>query len=324
MACDSQAGSTNLTDQLQAELERLRFELALEKANAQSIIESNRLYKEIFTKSVTGIMILSEEGQILDVNNEIQSMLGYMAEELVTFNLADISMPDDFGTDDDLVRDLLEGRRTYYNIEKRYVRNDGIPLWMLLTAFVITIDSDKRVLINMLEDISARKSDELHLKHVSSHDSLTGVYNRSYFDSEFICLQSGMLMPVSIIVIDIDGLKLINDTKGHAAGDFLIKNVARVLKEAVRGDDLLARIGGDEFAILLPETDEHGAHAVVEHLRKCQHRFNMAQPEYAVNFSMGVATAIKGIDIPATLKKADELMYADKLLSKGQSGAINP
>jgi diguanylate cyclase (GGDEF)-like protein/PAS domain S-box-containing protein len=321
MSSDPQKSSADLTEQLKAELERLRFELALEKANSQSIEESNRLYREIFSKAVNGIMILTEEGQIIDVNNEIQSMLGYMAEELVTFNLADISMPEDFGTDDDLVRDLLEGRRTYYNIEKRYVRNDGIPLWMLLTAFVIKIDSEKRVLINMLEDISARKSDELHLKHVSSHDSLTGVYNRSYFDSEFICLQSGMLMPVSIIVIDIDGLKQINDTKGHDAGDFLIKNVARVLKEAVRGDDLLARIGGDEFSILLPETDEHGAHAVVEHLRKCQQRFNAAQPEYAINFSMGMATAIKGSDIPATFKRADELMYADKQQRKGAAKA---
>jgi diguanylate cyclase (GGDEF)-like protein len=188
---------------------------------------------------------------------------------------------------------------------------------MLLTAFVVKIDADKRVLINMLEDISARKSDELHLKHVSSHDSLTGVYNRSYFDSEFICLQSGMLMPVSIIVVDVDGLKLINDSKGHAAGDALIKNVSRVLKEAVRGDDLLARIGGDEFSILLPETDEHGAHAVVEHIRKCQHRFNDAQPEYAVNFSIGVATAVKVSDITPAFKRADERMYADKLLRKG-------
>jgi diguanylate cyclase (GGDEF)-like protein/PAS domain S-box-containing protein len=321
MSSEKQKNSAALADQIKVELERLRCELALERANSQAIEESNRLYREIFSKAVNGIMILTEDGQIVDVNNEIQSMLGYMAEELVTFNLADISMPEDFGTDDDLVRDLLEGRRTYYNIEKRYVRNDGIPLWMLLTAFVVKIDSDKRVLVNMLEDISARKSDELHLKHVSSHDSLTGVYNRSYFDSEFICLQSGMLMPVSIIIIDIDGLKQINDTKGHGAGDFLIKNVAKVLKEAVRGDDLLARIGGDEFSILLPETDEHGADAVVEHLRKCQQRFNAGQPEYAVNFSIGVATAVKVSDINPAFKMADERMYADKMLRRGAARA---
>lgn len=317
METDSSMQSSASVEQLLTQLEQLKNQLALEKAKSAAADESNRLYREIFYKSVTGIMILSESGQILDVNNEIQSMLGYMADEFATFNLADISMPEDFGTDEDLIKDLLEGRRTYYNIEKRYVRSDGIPLWMLLTAFVINIDDNRRLLINMLEDISARKSDELHLQHISSHDSLTGVYNRSYFDSEFNCLQSGMLMPVSIIVIDVDGLKQVNDTRGHGAGDFLIKNVAKVLKEAVRGDDLLARIGGDEFCILLPETDDHGAHAVVEHIHKCQQRFNTTQPEYAVNFSIGVATALKGSEIPAVFKTADERMYADKQLRKG-------
>lgn len=215
-----------------------------------------------------------------------------------------------------MISDLVEGRRTYFNVEKRYVRSDGIALWVLLTVFAVTSDFDTPLIITMLEDISARKSAELHLQHVSTHDSLTGLYNRTYFDSEFNRLQNGLQLPVSIVIVDVDGLKVINDTKGHDAGDHLIICVAKVLQEALSGEGILARIGGDEFALLLPKTDEAAADQAVVRIRSCQERFNHAMPRYQVHFSVGVATAIRGSDIPETFKRADAQMYADKVMRK--------
>jgi diguanylate cyclase (GGDEF)-like protein len=97
--------------------------------------------------------------------------------------------------------------------------------------------------------------------------------------------------------------------------------VATNLKEAFRGDDTVARVGGDEFSVLLPETGEDAARVVVDRLRKCQARFNEASPDFQVNFSLGTATAFKGDEIPKALKHADERMYAEKIMHKGTRAA---
>lgn len=314
--------------QYREELEQLTQKLSRETAFARVLQNSKQLYKDIFVKSVAGILIVTEQGKILDANQAMETMLGYSINDLTRYNLSDISIPDDQENDELLIKDLVEGRRTYFNVEKRYVRSDGIPLWVMLTVFAVTNDFGTPYIITMLEDISARKSAELHLEHVSTHDSLTGLYNRAYFDSEFNRMQNGLQVPVSIVIVDVDGLKRVNDTAGHDAGDYLIISVAKVLSEAVGAEGVLARIGGDEFALLLPKTNEDAAQQVVQRIRSCQECFNHANPRHAVAFSIGVATANKGSAIPQTFKHADAQMYADKmmrkaLMSKAQEDAKN-
>lgn len=329
ISCAEELGAVcSMVRACREETEQLKVKLARETAYARVLANSKLLYKDIFTKSITGILIVSEQGKILDANNAVESMLGYSINELTRYNLSDISLPDEHASDAELIGDLVEGRRTYFNVEKRYVRSDSTLLWVLLTVFAVTSDFDTPLIITMLEDISARKSAELHLQHVSTHDSLTGLYNRTYFDSEFNRLQNGMLVPVSIVIVDVDGLKAINDSKGHEAGDQLIVAVARVLSEALGSDGILARIGGDEFALLLPQTDQAAADEVVGRIRSYQQRFNQAMPKYPVHFSVGVATASRGSDIPETFKQADAQMYADKMMRKagaqtGQHEAVD-
>jgi diguanylate cyclase (GGDEF)-like protein len=236
-------------------------------------------------------------------------------------SLTDFTLPEDQAIDSEMLLDVMEGKRNYYQVEKRFTRNDGILFWSLVTVFAASSDSGVPSLIYMMEDISARKSVELQLEQTSTHDSMTGLYNRAYFDSEFISLQHSMRLPVSIIMVDVDGLKLLNDSIGHEAGDRLIVNVASILKETFRGDDTVARVGGDEFAILLPETGEDVLQVVIERLHKCHGRFNEANPDSMVNFSFGAGTAFIGKEIPAALKLADERMYANKIKSKAERAA---
>jgi diguanylate cyclase (GGDEF)-like protein/PAS domain S-box-containing protein len=243
-------------------------------------------------------------------------MLGYQVDELKEMSLADLTLPEDHAIDADLQQDVIEGRRNFYHIEKRYTRSDGMLFWSLVTVYAVWDESGKLSLIHMMEDISARKSVELQLEQANTHDSMTGLYNRAYFDREFNRLQYSMRLPVSIIVIDVDGLKEVNDMKGHKAGDRLITSVASILKEAFRGDDTVARVGGDEFSILLPETGEDAILVLVKRLHRCQARFNDANPDFQVHFSTGSATAFKGDHIPQALKLADERMYAEKARHK--------
>src|SRR5205085_12588441 len=110
-----------------------------------------------------------------------------------------------------------------------------------------------------IEDITARKQAEDYLKYLGTHDVLTGLYNRAYFAEELARLGRGRRFPVSMIMADLNGLKEVNDSLGHAEGDKLIRRAAEVLQASVRAEDLVTRTGGDEFAIILPATTAEAA-----------------------------------------------------------------
>jgi diguanylate cyclase (GGDEF)-like protein len=153
------------------------------------------------------------------------------------------------------------------------------------------------------------------------HDPLTGLYNRGYFDEEMKRLDNGRNFPVSIIMADLDGLKKVNDTHGHGAGDRLIRDAADILRRSVRSSDVVARMGGDEFAVILPNTDIASAQKVIERIRRMEEEFNGESDGYQVRFSMGAASSVDGVPLAETLKRADELMYRDKSARKGGRSA---
>ncbi len=168
----------------------------------------------------------------------------------------------------------------------------------------------------LITNLRDKQRTEEQLRYVSSHDTMTGVYNRSFFSEELARLDRGRHFPVSIIVVDLDGLKEINDTRGHAAGDRLIQQAAGVLTSAVRGEDVVARIGGDEFAIILPGADLEAAARVLERIRDEEAAYNREQTEFFLGMSLGVATASSRGDLDLTHKQADRLMYEDKAARK--------
>ncbi|BCG45724.1 diguanylate cyclase with PAS/PAC sensor [Citrifermentans bremense] len=172
--------------------------------------------------------------------------------------------------------------------------------------------------VGALLDISERKRAENKLRYLSTHDMLTGIYNRAYFDEELERLKKGRKFPVSIVMADVDGLKEANDRFGHAAGDELLKHAAEVLKNAFRREDVAARIGGDEFAALLPNTDEV---ALVEAMERLQQQLQLSNKEHhgfplPLSLSIGAATALNGEDLTAAWRVADQRMYREK---KGRS-----
>ncbi len=153
-----------------------------------------------------------------------------------------------------------------------------------------------------------------NLQYLSFHDKMTGLYNRAFFEEEMNRLTGGRQYPVSIIVLDVDKLKLINDSLGHKAGDALLINCAKALQKSIRNNDVLARIGGDEFALILPKTGAKEADQVMERIERAIIEGGSTLAKFPLSVSMGCSTAKEPtITLEETFNEADTNMYRDKM-----------
>ncbi len=150
------------------------------------------------------------------------------------------------------------------------------------------------------------------LLHVGMHDSLTGLYNRGFFDAEFERMSRGRAFPISFIAVDINGLKLANDRRGNAVGDELIARVGQLLRSQVRGDDILARIGGDEFVAILPSADAAAAEMIIARIRVAIEKANADRDLIPISISLGSGTAPTAQRMADAFKEADDRMAIDK------------
>lgn len=163
----------------------------------------------------------------------------------------------------------------------------------------------------VVRNITERKQSEERLRYLSFHDILTGLYNRSYFEEELKRLDSSRQIPLSIIMGDVNGLKMVNDTFGHQEGDGLLIDAAMILKRICRKEDIVCRFGGDEFAVLLPKTKRETALKICGRLRKaCEKTERELAP---IRFALGVATR-EDVNQPfaVVLRDAENMMYRDK------------
>jgi len=165
-------------------------------------------------------------------------------------------------------------------------------------------------------EIEERKKAEERLKYLSLRDPLTGLYNRAYFEEVMHHPDAGRYSSFAVIMCDVDGLKLVNDSLGHEVGDMLLVAAANVLLESTRNRDTVARVGGDEFAVLLPECEKKDAENVTQRIRQEAAKYNLANPEIPLSISTGIA-ANDGTSKNKSelLREADDNMYREKLLS---------
>ncbi|MCL6559434.1 MAG: diguanylate cyclase, partial [Firmicutes bacterium] len=179
---------------------------------------------------------------------------------------------------------------------------------------ILDENGDIQMVVEQFYDVTERRRVEEQLRYLTLHDSLTGLYNRAYFEEEMRRLGSGRHTPIGIIVCDVDGLKLVNDTLGHDAGDRLLAAAANVIRGSFRPDDMVARIGGDEFAILLPKSDRNAVEGACQRIRDAISRYNDEQPDIPLSISVGFAFSEDArLNIVELFKEADNNMYREKL-----------
>ncbi len=272
--------------------------------------EMIQLLSQAMEQAPAPVVIASLDGSIEYVNAMFCRVTGYEKDEVIgrnpRFLKSEINPPEVY---QDLWKTITSGKEWECELANR--RKNGQVYWEWVKISPV-FDSAGNIFkyLKVAQDITDRKKYEESLHYLSTHDSLTGLYNRVYFDAEMKRLASSREYPVSIIVADVDGLKTVNDTKGHDAGDQLIQATATAILTVFRAADVVARIGGDEFAVLLPNTDRQTAQDAVDRIRSNVESYDSKL--HGGGLSLGIATAFSGDELVAALKRADELMYLDK------------
>ncbi len=168
-------------------------------------------------------------------------------------------------------------------------------------------------------DITDKNKAEEKIEYLSFHDGLTGLYNRAYFDEELNRLDTERQLPITIVMGDLNGLKLINDVYGHSKGDMLLRNIADILKESFRKEDITSRWGGDEFISILPKTSAKDARSIIKRVKKlCEEK---STAEIPLNISFGASTKKSSSkNIVDILKEAEDKMYKSKIVESTPLG----
>lgn len=287
-----------------------KVNLALEEAR-----ENAFRFRTIFETAADLIMIVGTSGAVQKCNSRITSLLGYSAEELEGESIEKLVFPDDISA----VWRLLEytyrlGSR--YNEEYRFVNAKQEVVDVEICSAVLKGKDSDSVLM-LIRDVTERKKAQEQLKYLSLHDPMTGLYNRRYFEEELRRLDVRRHGPISIISCDIDGLKLVNDTLGHRKGDELIKAAATVIKAPFRSSDVVARIGGDEFTVILPKTNAQVAQKARNRILVAIDSFNANNPDLPLSISVGVATSSSETSMEKLFHESDDAMYEHKA-NRGQ------
>ena len=200
------------------------------------------------------------------------------------------------------------------------IRQNNVTRWFQVDAFPDFGDSGhiEQVVVTFFE-ITARRESEERLRFISFHDALTGVYNRAYFEEELRRLDGRHSGSVAIAVADVDGMKLVNDTWGHAKGDEMLSRAAGLLSRSVRQEDVVARIGGDEFAVILRNADEVAVEEIFGRLlQTMEEQAQQTDSDIPVSLSIGFAFAAEPGESSVDLfKKADNRMYQEKAKRRG-------
>ncbi len=313
----------NQIDWLKTDTELIRligeiFINALIRRDNEIAIRRNETRLRTTLHSIGDAVIATDtQNQVILLNQTAERLTGWSVEEAIDKTIDEIFKPDtavELSEDDPLelrMKNNMEedsfmlrsrqGSEYYISFNQSTVMDNSGNIYGQVTVF---------------RDITRQKLENDEIRYISYHDKLTGLYNRAFFEEEMDRLNTERQYPITVIIGDCNGLKIANDVFGHLQGDRLLQTIADIIRKATRKEDIVARWGGDEFAVILPKTDEETGAAIRERiLNLCAEApFDPIQPSIALGSATNVDTEFASDDMQSLLKLAEDRMYRHKLM----------
>jgi len=277
----------------------------------EALTQSEERNRAIVNALPDTIFIIDSDGTFKDFHVSDESQLLLKKEEFMGKTLMAVLPPDIAFTWHDGVAQALQ-TASLQLFEYELKRPDGSKFFE-----VRMVKSSENEVIAISRNITDRKNNELYIEYLSYHDQLTGLYNRRFFEDEIVRLDNESSLPLTLAMLDVNGLKLTNDAFGHIAGDTLLTNIADLLKKECRASDVISRIGGDEFVILFPHTGSDEAAKIVKRIYQTAATTQVANIILSVSIGWETKTNISQ-SIDELFIKAEDHMYKKKL-SESQS-----
>jgi diguanylate cyclase (GGDEF)-like protein/PAS domain S-box-containing protein len=283
------------------------------------------LFETAFAAAPIGMALVGVDGSFQRCNQALCDLLGYEQDELMASSFQDITHPEDLDSDLAHVQRLLAGEASSYTMEKRYLTRTGRLVWVLLAVSLVRDeDGAPSHFISQIKDITETRRMEERLRQLADHDAVTDLLNRRRFEDELVrqvgrCKRYGET--ACLMILDVDEFKGVNDAFGHRTGDAALQQVALILNGRLRDTDVVARIGGDEFAALLPGVSAQDARGLAEEVRAAieELRVGSGGRHASVTASIGLKTLDRGtIDEDSAFVAADRAMYDSKAAGRNR------
>lgn len=281
---------------------------------SQALRSSEKHFQTIFELAPVGIAIYdSVSGMALEVNRSFCEILGRDEKEVRKHPWWVFSHKDEIEENKQKLNNMENNILEKFNMEKRFVRPDKSEVWVNMRNAVFEQNKgENQKHICMIEDITARKLAEKKILYLNYFDQLTGVHNRRYYETELKKINQKSKLPISLIMADVNGLKLINDAFGHFHGDQLLKTVSGVLKKVLNDEGFIARIGGDEFVLILPNTDNEETEKVVKKIQDSLSKRRKNNLIFSVSFGWCIKDSVSQ-SFKDVFRFAEDQMYKNKL-----------
>jgi diguanylate cyclase (GGDEF)-like protein/PAS domain S-box-containing protein len=285
----------------------------IERTDLQQALENReQRFRALIEHNKDVIALMDASGKITYESPSIEKVLGYPVEGAVGQDIFDLLHPDDIAIAMDLFAQVLKTPGASLGQHFRARHQDGSWRWLDAVVTNLLEEPAVRAVVLNYADITDRKQREDMLNFMSTHDTMTGLYNRAYLNDQLEQLQRQESAPIIVVAGDIDNLKRINDWYGHDAGDRLIQRTAQILKSVFRKQDIIARMGGDEFIILLPNASPEQAGEIERRILQAVEADNRSQPLEKLGLSVGVAVSERSDLLRAAFHRADQAMYQMK------------
>lgn len=276
-------------------------------------------FETAFAAAPIGMAMVGLDGRFMRCNQALADLTGYTEIELMAMTFQDITHPADLDLDLAHVRRLLAGQATSYTMEKRYVTKQGRLVWVLLAASLVRDEAGEPThFISQIKDVTETREMEERLRELANHDPVTDLLNRRRFEDELVrqvgrCRRYGET--ACLLVMDVDDFKGVNDAHGHRMGDAALRRVGTILKERLRVTDVVARVGGDEFAAVLTGVGADDAQRLAEQVREAIQSapIESGGQHVSVTVSIGLKTLDSAVkDEDSAFVAADRAMYEAK------------